>query len=442
MGEAANACGLDSTFVILVSAALAALSVLLVQWLWARFRKHVFRKLADRETGEQRRRSAPVSMELSLTENYPEGSYEAMAVAGTGLVNERGFFTTRCGLTIFYQSWFPAAGAEVDAAVVCVHGYGDHCDFGIAMLAKTLCNVECTDGRIGAIAFDLPGHGRSDGLAWCIKDWFEYVDVVREVLVDHIKPIVSRWRAPKGPKIFGLGESMGGGVLFSILAREKDLLDGVIFVCPMLFVAQEMLPPRIVVFLFKYVFNYLFPLWPVAPASDMSPKLYSDQSMLLYHTPKIGKLPSRMSNDSRHVLIKCVSAPRLCTANSLAFVAGEWMRARLGDFDTPCLILHGQADEVTDPRVSEQLFSQSKCDDKRLFTRQGSRHCDLLRGGPAQADAVREHFQMIRTWLLDRSCGGGVRGSPGADLEAAATRALVDDHNWHPCAVPAGVNAA
>merc|ERR1740123_690735 len=77
-------------------------------------------------------------------------------------------------------------------------------------------------GRFAAVAFDLPGHGRSDGLIAHIPCWFEFIDAAREVVVEHL-PNVCFKRYP-GTKMFGLGESIGGGVLFSLLHASASYL--------------------------------------------------------------------------------------------------------------------------------------------------------------------------------------------------------------------------
>lgn len=253
-------------------------------------------------------------------------------------------------------------------------------------MAKTLAHL----GNFAVAAFDLPGHGRSDGLHAYVPDWHCFVDASREVIMEHLRPLLSKSR--KGLKIFGLGESMGGGVLFSMLAREKDIFDGAILICPMLFVSRELFPPWIVVQIFKYLAVPLLPEWPVAPNKDISDYLNKD--------PAIGEA-CRKTN---HARINVGSIPpRLATAYSLAFEAGEWMKNKIPAYDTPSLIIHGGGDTVTDPQVSRQLFKEMAQPDKEFMFPDGVWHADLFHGGRSQYDSNRQRYEAVVTWVKKRS---------------------------------------
>jgi len=341
--------------------------------------------IADRDTGEQRRRSCPPALDISA--NYLPGCYEAEAWKGSELKNERGFLTLRNGQNIFYQTWAPVSD-DVVAIVVLFHGFGDHCDFQGALKAKTICSM----GRFAAVAFDLPGHGRSDGLIAHIPCWFEFIDAAREVVVEHL-PNVCFKRYP-GTKMFGLGESMGGGVLFSLLARERELFDGAILICPMLFVSRDMFPPWIVVQFFKYVMVPLLPLWPISPNKDIGDACNADPAVLKF-----------VETDAEyHNRISVGKAkPRLGTGYQLAFASGDWMQSKISAFDVPALIIHGGADAVTDALVSKRLFDEMKNPDKEFLYPDGVWHADLFHAGPKQYDAVKERFEKVVRWMEKRS---------------------------------------
>ncbi|KAG0492997.1 hypothetical protein HPP92_006395 [Vanilla planifolia] len=57
----------------------------------------------------------------------------------------------------------------------------------------------------------------------------------------------------------------------------------------------------------------------------------------------------------------------------------------------PLLILHGEADKVTDPSVSKALFEKAKCSDKKLYLYEDAYH-SLLEG---------ESDEMIFRVLID-----------------------------------------
>mmetsp|Transcript_57746 Transcript_57746/g.130533 ORF Transcript_57746/g.130533 Transcript_57746/m.130533 type:complete len:377 (+) Transcript_57746:41-1171(+) len=373
---------LDALTWIVCGAVVSLCVQLLISWL----RRLVFADIADRETGELRRQAAPPAYDN--TQDYIPGSYEIDAAASKALRNERGFFTLRDGRNIFYQSWLPTE--EVDAVLVHIHGYGDECDFTTALMAKTLCSI----GRFGAVAFDLPGFGRSDGLFAYIPDWFELVDSVREVLVEHIKPLVETWPQRRVPRLkwFAIGESMGGGLVFSMLVREKELFDATVLICPMIFVGKDMYPPWIVLQLFRKLVDVL-PLWPLTPKADVSSTQFSDPEMTKFFK----------SGPSRHSRINQKGKLRLATANTLGFIAGDWMKSKIPEFDTPCLIVHGEADKVTDPAISKALFEGMSATDKRLELSASVWHGDVFFGGPKHYDGCRERFRIVARWIEERS---------------------------------------
>jgi len=306
-------------------------------------------------------------------------------VASSKTENERGFFTLRSGLNIFYQIWKP--DVEVKAAVLLLHGFGEHSDLSMAHKAKVLCSL----GPFVTVAFDMPGHGRSDGLAAHIPDWLDFVDQAREVFLEHLRPLLlERW---KGLKIFGLGESMGGGVLFTLLAREKELFDGAILVCPMLFVSRDLFPPWIVLQLFKQVLAPLLPLWPITPTKDLADVCNCDPQMRTFYN---------VSGAGLHHQIAYKAKARLQTGAELAFVAGEWMRCKIPEYDVPSLIIHGGADAVTDHKVSRELFAGMRHADKEFLYPSDVWHADIFHGGPRCYEACKERFQAVAHWIEER----------------------------------------
>jgi len=361
---------------------IGAAGALLVKLLWAKIRSRAFKPLADRLTGEQRRQHAPIFEEASA--GYFPSSYEAQASASVTLENERGFVTLRNGRNIFSQFWWPAH--EVKAALIFFHGIGDHCDFQVALRAKALCSL----GRFAAASFDMPNHGRSDGDLVDITDWFSFCDECREVVEEHLKPkFLKRY---SGLRFFIIGESMGGGVLFTILAREKELFDGAILLAPMIFVSRDLFPPWIVVQIFKHVMVPLLPTWPIAPNKDIGELCNSD--------PEVAKC---FNNAPLHAKLIYPTQPRLGTGYQLAFVAGEWMKDKLPEYDVPSLIIHGKADSVTDPNVSKELFERMQQPDKELLMPDGVKHADVLHGGPKMYEDCKGRFQAIAAWIDKRS---------------------------------------
>lgn len=267
-----------------------------------------------------------------------------------------------------------------------IHGFGDHSDFLIGLKAKALCNM----GPFAAVAFDLPGHGRSDGSFVNIPDWHRFVDAAQEVVVSHVKPLIAaRW---PGARIFGMGESMGGGVLFTMLARDRALLDGAIMVCPMLFVSRELLPGPPILQIFKHIMVPCWPSWPLSPNKEIRDFLFKDPDVKEYV----------LERSTYHKNLTYTVKPRLATAYELAFCAGDWMRSKIPEFDVPTLILHGGGDVVTDHRVSKELFEKMKNPDRAFLCPDGVMHLDLFHGGPTQREGAKERLIAVVDWVSKR----------------------------------------
>ena len=73
---------------------------------------------------------------------------------------------------------------------------------------------------------------------------------------------------------------------------------------------------------------------------------------------------------------------------------------RLLQVSSPLLILHGAADRVTDPLVSQFLYEKASSRDKSLKLYEDGFHC-ILEGEPD--DRIFSVLEDIITWLDDRT---------------------------------------
>ena len=136
-----------------------------------------------------------------------------------------------------------------------------------------------------------------------------------------------------------------GAVAFCTYNRNPSLYRGVVFICPMCKIADDMLPPAWVIdFLMwcigkKGTTSFLGYL-PIAPA----------RSSLENTTHKIP--------EKRHLVARCptylVRNPRLATARELIHITQQ-ISNNLHAFDAPFLVVHGKEDRVTDPSLSLAL---------------------------------------------------------------------------------------
>jgi len=133
-------------------------------------------------------------------------------------------FQTRDGETLPLRIWGPA---HPKAVIVALHGMSDYSN------AFTPVGEWLTDHGIATLAYDQRGFGQSEhpGL-WAGGD------VLRHDLSDAVA--AARRKYP-GARVFALGESMGGAVVLSALARsDAPNVDGVILVAPAVWSRSDM----------------------------------------------------------------------------------------------------------------------------------------------------------------------------------------------------------
>ena len=106
--------------------------------------------------------------------------------------------------------------------MVLFHGISDHGGWLLFNVATQLVKlVDCA-----VIVHDQPGHGRSDGLHVYIPDWHEFVDDSMDFIENFAVPKRDEWGSSL--KLFGWGESMGGGVLTTLCIRKPEMFAGVV----------------------------------------------------------------------------------------------------------------------------------------------------------------------------------------------------------------------
>ena len=267
-------------------------------------------------------------------------------------------------------------------AVVCFcHGYTDHVAFSKLMEFQRLC-----EHGIAFVGIEYEGHGRSDGPLGLINDW--------EVLVDDVstffKQVTAQPRFAKLPA-FLMGESMGGAIAYCTYNRIPSTFKGVVFVCPMCKISDDMLPPHYVIDFLKWMLgpsgttSFLGYL-PIAPSKDLADWTHRirDKGLVIWRCPLIY---------DRH--------PRLATARELIDVT-QRISHGLADFEAPFLVLHGKADRVTDPVLSQALYDESKSNDKTIRLYEGMWHALTSGESDENIDMV---FNDVIQWVLERSGG-------------------------------------
>jgi acylglycerol lipase len=149
-------------------------------------------------------------------------------------------------------------------------------------------------------------------------------------------------------------------------------------------IAEEMRPHPMVVSVLK-VMTSIIPTWRVVPTNDVIDLAYRMQ----------GKRDEIRGNPLCYK-----GRPRLKTAYELLRVSILIESTILPHVSLPFLILHGAADRVTDPSVSDLLYRSASTTDKTFHLYTGMWHALTSGELPHNIDAV---FRDIIDWLHHRT---------------------------------------
>ncbi|XP_043715881.1 caffeoylshikimate esterase [Telopea speciosissima] len=276
------------------------------------------------------------------------------------------------GLEIFCKSWLPKT-SPLKALVCYCHGYGDTCTFFFEGIARKLAS-----SGFGVFAMDYPGFGLSEGLHGYISSFDAIVDDV----IEHYSKVKENPEYRNLPS-FLFGQSMGGAVALKVHLKQPNAWDGAVLVAPMCKIADDMVPPEFWKNILIGVAKFL-PKHKLVPQKDIAEMAFRDMKKRAL-TP--------------YNVIAYKDRPRLGTALELLKTAQE-IEKRLEEVSLPLLILHGEADIVTDPSVSKALYEKARTQDKKLCLYEGGYHA-LLEGEPDEM--MFQIFNDIISWLDEHS---------------------------------------
>ncbi|KAL5581812.1 hypothetical protein UlMin_014254 [Ulmus minor] len=289
-----------------------------------------------------------------------------------GLKMEESYEVNSRGLEIFSKSWLPEKSRT--KAIVCFcHGYGDTCTFFFEGLARKLASY-----GYGVFAMDYPGFGLSEGLHGYIPSFDQLVDDAME----HYSKIKDNPDFNTLPS-FIFGESMGGAVALKVHLKQPNAWNGAVLVAPMCKIADDMTPPPLLKNILIGMAK-LLPKMKLVPQKDLAEAAFRD-------------LKKREMTPYNVIAYK--DKPRLRTAVELLRTTQEIER-RLEEVSLPLLILHGEADIVTDPSVSKALYEKASSLDKKLNLYKEAYH-SLLEGEPDEM--ILRVLNDIISWLDERS---------------------------------------
>ena len=230
---------------------------------------------------------------------------------------------TEDGLRLYTQGWQPQT--EPKGVVCLVHGLGEHSG-RYAHLAAFL-------NRAGysLLAFDLRGHGKSEGQRGHAPNYEALLDEVSQLLKEAAK------RCPDCPR-FLYGHSLGGNLVIEYALRCRPKLAGVIATGALFRTAFE--PPAWKLTLAKILYS----LWPTLSLSNEvdRPGLCRDPEVV------------RAYNDDPLV------HDRLSVRLGMDMLqSGLWALGHAATFPLPLLLMHGGADRITSPQASREFAAQA-----------------------------------------------------------------------------------
>lgn len=228
------------------------------------------------------------------------------------------------GISIYGNLWQPENSPKT--IVVLVHGFGEHC-MRYSPYIKLF-----TDNEIAFIGYDHVGHGQSGGKRGII---FSY-----EQLLDDVDLCLKKAEElfPEIPK-FIYGHSMGGNIALNFLLKRKPKVNGAIISSPWLRLTK---PPGIIVEKLVTFLSLIVPNITIKSGLDNNDMSSDSNEVELYEKDELnhGRISFRLFSE--------------ITKN------GKRAMKLVENLNIPTKLIHGNADQVTSFKASEQTSQKSK----------------------------------------------------------------------------------
>ena len=273
-------------------------------------------------------------------------------------MNETVFnFQTFDGLTLVGREWRPEENPR--AVVGLIHGLGEHCGRYSHMAERF------TKEQIALIAFDLRGHGRSEGQRGDAPSFEAYMRDL-DVFQQQIEA-----RFNKMP-CFLYGHSMGGLLLLNYLIRRQPKILGAVSSAAGLHTPLTRQKAKMAL---------------VQTLSRLTPKLAIPSGLDANAISRDQAVVQRYKTDPMvHDLVTLRMAQATIPAIDFVF-------QHAGQIDVPLLILHGTGDRLTYASGSEELAR--KVPQAKLILFEGLAH--ELHNEPEKESV----FETVLKWMQD-----------------------------------------
>ena len=247
------------------------------------------------------------------------------------LIMENTFTFNLHNTKLHAQYWKPQT---VKSVIVLIYGMGEHKLRFENSVIKHLVNSGCA-----VVAFDLYGHGSSEGKRGHCPNYNALFDAVEKV-IEKSKVIFPDKR------ILLYGHSLGANIAINYTLKRKHNLKGVIASSPFLRLAFQ--PPKWKVQLGKIMLN-IYPSITLPSEIDASAI-----SRDLNEVKRYAEDPLIHGKISPMYLFPIVDA-------------GEWAIKNANKLKTPMLVLHGTDDKLIDHKGSIEFCDNSKYTQLELF---------------------------------------------------------------------------
>lgn len=288
-----------------------------------------------------------------------------------GVEYHEAFIRNSRGVQLFTCRWLPFSSPK--ALVFLCHGYGMECSRFMRGVGTKLAN-----NGYAVFGIDYEGHGHSGGARCYIK---KFDNIVNDCS-DFFKSVCAQEEYKEKTR-FLYGESMGGAVALLTHKKDPSFWHGAILVAPMCKISEKVKPHPMVISLLTKVEDVI-PRWKIVPTKDVIDSAFKD--------------PAKREEVRGNKLIY-QEKPRLKTALEMLRTSMH-LEESLHEVTLPFLVLHGEADIVTDPEISKALYAQASSKDKTIKLYPGMWH-GLTYGEPEEN--IEIVFSDIISWLDKRN---------------------------------------
>ncbi len=270
-------------------------------------------------------------------------------------------FTTHDGKVLYLQAWL---SSQPKASMLLVHGLGEHSSRYLHLVEKLV------DIGVSVFTFDGRGHGKSaDGKPTAYFD--SYKDYLRDIdsLFKKVKTYV-----PDLPS-FLYGHSMGGGMVAAYLLDYRPDTAGAILSSPAIKEAEG--TSKILVAI-----------------SGLISKWFPKFKVLVLDPFKISRIQEEVEKYLQDPLVYTQPIPARTGHELLKMMRS--IQERASEISLPLLLIHGSADDFTNPKGSEMLAERAGSIDKTLKIFPGGYH-ELI--NDSDQDEVMD---VIIRWIRER----------------------------------------